>query len=560
MTSVPSSQPERYCPTCERSFHSGPRCPDDDTELVVLSSGPDPLIGRSLNERYTIVERLGAGGMGTVYVGKQHSVGREVAIKVVNAALVSDSDVVKRFLREAKLASRLSHPNAVSILDFGQTPDGLFFLAMELLQGRTLDKVLRLEGRVRLPRVVRIAGQICEALQGAHKIAIVHRDLKPANVMLLEGTEGRDLIKVLDFGLAKSLSPNSTSTTMTMSGALLGTPAYMSPEAARGGEVDERTDLYSLGCMLYVLASGRLPFQSDNIHELLSMHTNLAPPPLTMVPKPVNGVIMKLLAKDPGDRFRTAASTRHALEEAALPFLSSELETAVASTLPGRKKSMPPVRASANTIESIPPVDAPSAAPSDASVDAPVDAIAPSEPSAAVADTIAPVAFAPAVTPVNAATPVSTTPIAARATPRRSMRIVAIAGIGLALALGVVIQRMASQDPGEPPPQRPAIERRAPAMAPTAITPPTPSATPIIPATPSPAPVVTAPPVAMPPADAPPTTPAGSRAGTMHTVSPQVAPARPVAPAKPIKPVETAVPAGSGSGSGSGSNPHGMPW
>ncbi|MCX5742234.1 MAG: serine/threonine-protein kinase [Proteobacteria bacterium] len=436
MTSVPSPHPERYCPTCERSFHDGPRCPDDGTELVVLTTGPDPLLGRSLNERYTIIERLGAGGMGTVYVGKQHSVGRDVAIKVVSAALVTDSNVIKRFLREAKLASRLSHPNAVSILDFGQTADGLFFLVMELLQGRTLDRVLRLESRLRLPRVVRIAGQICEALQGAHKLAIVHRDLKPANVMLLDGTEGRDLIKVLDFGLAKSLSPDTTSSMMTISGALLGTPAYMSPEAARGGEVDERTDLYSLGCMLYVLASGRLPFMSESIHELLSMHTNVAPPPLTMVPPPVNAVIMKLLAKDPGDRFRTAAGTRYALEEAALPFLSSELETAVASTLPGRKKSMPPVRASANTIESITrPADEPTH---------------PADPVSAHADTMTPVAIAMPV----AARPVATATVP-RSRPRRATLILALAGIAAALVIAGGIRqasRRADDSPAASPP------------------------------------------------------------------------------------------------------------
>ena len=321
------SQPaERYCPSCERSFHQGQRCAEDGTELVVISQRPDPLLGRSLNDRYTILERLGAGGMGTVYRGTQHSVGRDVAIKVVSAALVSEADAIKRFLREAKLASRLSHPNAVSVLDFGQTPDGVFYLVMELLSGSTLDHVLRAEGRLRLPRIMRIAQQVCDALEGAHRLSIIHRDLKPANVMLLDGSEGRDLIKVLDFGLAKSLSKDSTHTSVTMSGALLGTPAYMSPEAVAGQEVDERGDLYSLGCMLYALASGRPPFQSDKMHELLSMHSNTAPQKLTGVPPPVAAVIARLLEKDPSARYRTAAATRHALDEAALPYLSRDLE------------------------------------------------------------------------------------------------------------------------------------------------------------------------------------------------------------------------------------------
>jgi serine/threonine protein kinase len=343
---------EKYCPTCERSFDAnhGKRCPTDGTELVIIGAPTDPLLGRNLNDRYTIDHKLGAGGMGTVYRGTQHSVGREVAIKVVSPRLVSDPDAIKRFLREAKLASKLGHPNAVAILDFGQTPDGLFFLVMELLGGRTLDKVLRTDGRFSLHRITRIASQICDALEGAHRLDIVHRDLKPANVMLLD-TE-RDLVKVLDFGLAKSLSSDSGTTSMTGSGALLGTPAYMSPEAALGRDVDARADLYSLGCMLYVLASGRMPFHAEHSHELISMQANLVPPPPPGVPAALSAVIMRLLEKDPAKRYQTAEETRDAIEGAVV---ASRTPFALETTLPQGLPAIPDA-AMATTVDTIAPV------------------------------------------------------------------------------------------------------------------------------------------------------------------------------------------------------------
>ena len=261
-----------------------------------------------------IVDKIGEGGMGTVYRGKQHSVGRECAIKVVNPNLVREPVAIKRFLREAKLASRLAHPNAVAVLDFGQTDDGLFFLVMELVSGRTLDRVLEEDRELAPSRVARIGTQICDALEGAHAIDIMHRDLKPANVMII--STGRDLVKVLDFGLAKSLSPDATSNKTTNAGALLGTPAYMPPELVSGGAVDGRADLYSLGCVLYQAASGRLPFWSENVHDLVAMHVSARPPKLAGVPRRLAQVIEKMLAKAPGDCFASAAHAREALEAA----------------------------------------------------------------------------------------------------------------------------------------------------------------------------------------------------------------------------------------------------
>ena len=302
---------ERYCPTCEKTFATGDRCPDDNTRLVKLGQKTDPLLGRELEGRYTILEQLGGGGMGTVYRGVQHSVGRECAIKVIKPSLVREPVVIKRFLREAKLASRLAHPNAVAVLDFGQTDDGLFFLVMELVDGKTLDKLLA-EGPLAPLRAIRIGTQICDALEGAHALSIVHRDLKPANVMIL--STGRDLVKVLDFGLAKSLAGEQSSARTTSVGTWNGTAAYVAPEVAGGDAADARADLYSLGCMLHQALRGKLPFWNDNVHTLVAMHLNDPPPKLVGIPRSLAQVIERLLAKRPDDRYANAAEAREALE------------------------------------------------------------------------------------------------------------------------------------------------------------------------------------------------------------------------------------------------------
>ncbi len=265
-----------------------------------------------LDNRYTITAKLGDGGMGAVYLGTQHSVGRDVAIKMIAPSLVSDPLAIKRFLREANLASQLSHPNAVAVLDFGQTPDGLLYLVMELVRGRTLATLLDDEPALSPQRVVRIASQICDALEGAHALQIVHRDLKPANVMLISG--GRDLVKVLDFGVAKSVNTNATA--MTNTGAMIGTPAFMPPELAVGDECDARTDLYSLGCMLYAMLTGRLPFAASTVHEMIHKHASEDPEPMSEVPGALAAVVMRLLAKQRDDRFPSAAAARDALEAA----------------------------------------------------------------------------------------------------------------------------------------------------------------------------------------------------------------------------------------------------
>ncbi|HEY5952191.1 MAG TPA: protein kinase [Kofleriaceae bacterium] len=276
-------------------------------------TGVDPLIGRDLDGRYTIVDNLGRGGMGAVYRATQHGLGREVAIKVVTPRLGTNEVIIKRFLREAKLASKLTHPNAVAVLDFGQTSDELIYLVMELVVGRTLQDVVASEptGKLAPARVVHIGTQICSALAGAHAMQIVHRDLKPSNIML--STAGSDVVKVLDFGLAKSLA-DASGAALTSAGSVIGTPAFMPPEAVTGGVVDARADLYSLGCTLYYAAMGRLPFESTAVAEMIAMHATEAPPPLAGVPVGLAAVIEQLLAKDPAQRYPDAVTARDALE------------------------------------------------------------------------------------------------------------------------------------------------------------------------------------------------------------------------------------------------------
>jgi len=278
-------------------------------------SGVDPLIGRNLDGRYTIADIIGRGGMGTVYRGLQHAVGRPVAIKVVTPRPGADPLLFKRFLREAKLTSKLQHPNAVSIVDFGQTSDNLLYLVMEFVNGRTLEDIVVGGGKLDPARVVGIGTQICAALQGAHALQIIHRDLKPANIML-HAIAGQEVVKVLDFGLAKSLGGENITANVTSAGDLLGTPQVIAPESVTGGTVDWRVDLYSLGCTLYFAAMGRLPFESKVIAELITMHAMEPPPPLTGVPVGLAAVIEKLLAKAPSDRYPDAAATSAALEGA----------------------------------------------------------------------------------------------------------------------------------------------------------------------------------------------------------------------------------------------------
>ncbi|MCX5745433.1 MAG: serine/threonine-protein kinase [Proteobacteria bacterium] len=314
---VGEHEEEAYCPACSQSFMIDlQQCPNDGARLVKLKASRDPLIGRVFEQRYEIRTTLGEGGMGTVYRGWQLSVDREVAIKVVHPSIASDRTAVKRFLREARLSSRLSQPNIVNVYDFGQTEDGILYLVMELLRGNTLGHELASTRAMPMRRVLTIALQLCDALQAAHSMGIIHRDLKPGNVVVLSDPPGRDLIKVLDFGLAKSLISESMSSNVTNTNAILGTPLYMAPEQIEGKATDQRADIYALGCMLHQMLTGRPPFLADNANMVLAAHLSDPVPPLpATVPRALVGMIESMMAKAPEARPSSVALVRTTIEQ-----------------------------------------------------------------------------------------------------------------------------------------------------------------------------------------------------------------------------------------------------
>ncbi|MFO0601228.1 MAG: serine/threonine-protein kinase [Myxococcaceae bacterium] len=278
----------------------------------------DPLVGQVLSGRFEIVQPIGVGGMGRVYKAVQRPLGREVALKVLNPRYdgTKDPGFERRFFLEASMTAKLKHPNTITVHDYGRTDDGIYFIAMEYLEGETLQKVLTENGRLPWARALFIAGQVARSLREAHKLGLVHRDLKPANVMLLTEGTGGDTVKVLDFGLVKSFTPDKPKTEeeavdrtgLTQAGVLLGSPLYMAPEQARG-EADPRTDIYALGVLLFQVLAGRPPFVSRESIDVIVKHIREKPPELRSlapeIPLEVNALVMKCLEKEPAARFQS---------------------------------------------------------------------------------------------------------------------------------------------------------------------------------------------------------------------------------------------------------------
>ncbi|MBL8956266.1 MAG: protein kinase [Myxococcaceae bacterium] len=260
---------------------------------------------------------LGEGGMGKVYKANQIALDKPIVLKVLRQALLSDERTVARFQREAKAASRLNHPNSIGVIDFGQTEDGALYMAMEFVNGKDLHHILSREWPLPEARIVRIVSQVLSALSDAHKASVIHRDLKPENIMVEQRRGDPDFVKVLDFGIAKIMDGSGEDgPALTRAGFVCGTPEYMSPEQARGAQLDPRSDLYAVGVILYQLTSGLLPFDSDSAVGFATKHlTEVPPPPSKRRPEArispaMERVIMRALAKDPGDRPQNAESFR----------------------------------------------------------------------------------------------------------------------------------------------------------------------------------------------------------------------------------------------------------
>jgi serine/threonine protein kinase len=285
-------------------------------------AAPDPFIGRDiLNGEFRILEKIGTGGMGSVYKANQTAMNRPVAVKILHPKLTNRKDLVSRFRREAKAMSHLSHPNTVRVLLYGELEDGSLYIVMEYLEGKNLNQTVRSEGAMPVERALPILIQVCEALEEAHRAGIVHRDMKPENVFLCTQGGMKDFPKVLDFGLAKvterEMRPGSIM--LTQEGMVFGTPEFMSPEQAQGRTLTPASDIYSLAVILYELLTGKLPFDARTPIEFLQLHVTARPVPLNdrMPGKSFDpglaDVIARALSKKPEDRYESGGQFAAAL-------------------------------------------------------------------------------------------------------------------------------------------------------------------------------------------------------------------------------------------------------
>ena len=290
-------------------------CPHDGSVLEDKLPPEERLCGQTLAGKYRIEGFLGQGGMGAVYRATHVMLGKPVALKLIRPEIVTSPEVVRRFQREARAASLLSHPNIVTIYDLGQAEDGTLYLAMELCAGMSLKDLIVAEGPLDPHRAARLCRAIAGALALAHKHRIVHRDLKPQNVMVARTAEGHETPKLLDFGIAKAVETDGA--TLTSTGMVLGTPRYLSPEQAKSLSVDGRSDLYSLGIIFYEMLVGHVPFDDPSVPSLLVKHMAEPPrPPSELrpeVPAAIESIVLRLLEKDPARRFQSAEDLSAAL-------------------------------------------------------------------------------------------------------------------------------------------------------------------------------------------------------------------------------------------------------
>jgi len=341
----------KICPVCSTEYRDDVRfCPRDGQTL--RSSGPThDLVGQVLADRYHIMKKLGEGGMGQVYLAEHVKMGRRSAIKVMNPSMVHDPEAVARFNREAANASRISDSHVCAIYDFGETADGLIYLAMEFVEGEPLTELLTREGALSVARAADICIQVAAALQAAHDLGIVHRDLKPDNIMLTRSRDGADAVKVVDFGLAKAVGGEGGGQKVTRTGLVVGTPEFLSPEQLSGDKLDGRSDVYSLGLVLFNMLTGTLPFPADSVQEAMIKRLTDEPAELIEVrpdlhfPPGLQQTLDTALARSPVDRYQSAAKFAHDLASIVGPS-RGDAGAALPSTLADDDKTEPiePVR------------------------------------------------------------------------------------------------------------------------------------------------------------------------------------------------------------------------
>jgi eukaryotic-like serine/threonine-protein kinase len=334
----------KVCPHCGGEYETDARfCPKDGTALRPKGGG-DALIGRVIADRYHVLKVVGEGGMGRIYLAEHVRMNRQCALKVMRPSLVHDADSAARFGREASNAARIIHPNVAAVFDYGET-EGLVYLVMEYVEGEPLGEILQIGGALRPHRAVEIAKQVTDALTAAHELGIVHRDLKPDNIIVTKSKSGREVAKVVDFGIAKAIA-ESPDRRLTETGLVIGTPEFMSPEQLVGDPADARSDIYSLGCIFYLMLVGSPAADAPTRDAMLKRRLNELPPHPSNakndLPPELDAIVVKMLAISPADRYQTAAELRVALDEVRLPpDPDAALTTSGATAVPRRPSTDP---------------------------------------------------------------------------------------------------------------------------------------------------------------------------------------------------------------------------
>lgn len=327
---------KKYCPKCYAQFEQIDVCPEDGSTLIGQDN--NPMIGKTFADRYIIQSVIGMGGMSIVYKAQHKLMDRVVAIKMLHSNIKNDHVSLERFRMEAQAASSLSHQNIIAVYDFGVTDQGEAFFVMDFLNGEDLSDLIARKGKVPYERALYIFKQVCDGLGAAHKKSIVHRDLKPANVILLKEDDGTELVKLVDFGIAKLLpASGKAQLSLTRTGEVFGSPIYMSPEQCQGLELDKRSDIYALGCLMYETLTGEPPLAGESFLETLNMHVSATPKsfaemvPDAKIPAALEQIIFRCMAKKPDDRPQNAEEIRDQLSALTLALSATGANRATVS-------------------------------------------------------------------------------------------------------------------------------------------------------------------------------------------------------------------------------------